>query len=716
MQSQFHSTFSRRLAGEAMAVGGSPFPPISDYAFLSDCEVNALVAPSGNIEWLCLPRMDSPSVFGSMLDRDAGGFRFGPADIMVPADRRYIPGTMVLETSWGTPTGWAIVRDVLLIGPWTNHGRAAYYRRSPTDYAAEHVLLRTVRCVNGEVQWALDCEPVFNYGRTLGRWQFVGDGYHQLRCESLARGAEPGSTEREAADGVERSSPPASSPAAAAIMDVEGLALTLTSDVNLGFEGPRAIARTLIREGESRFCALSWTSGEPPTNPEDAYRRLVWTAHHWQHWLARGRFPDHPWRTFVQRSALTLKGLMYAPTGAIVAAATTSLPESPGGERNWDYRYTWIRDSTFTLWALYTLGFDWEANDFLYFLYEVASDGDAGGSRSHDLQVMYGIGGERELTERTLDHLQGYEGAKPVRVGNDAFRQVQHDVWGAVLDSVYIHTRSRDHLDERVWPILVRQVEAALAHWREPDRGIWEIRGEPRHFTSSKVMCWVAADRGARLAELRDDPEHAAAWQAAADEIKADILDNALDERGVFTQYYGSKSLDASLLLMPLVRFLPPTDERLRRTVLAIADELTEGGLVLRYRTEETDDGLTGHEGAFTICSFWLVSALCEIGEIERARRLCERLLSHASALGLYGEEFDPQTGRHLGNFPQAFTHLALINAVMHVIEAERELAVHESHEPHAEQEREGDPEAGVADGGAQASPAADRPSASPSA
>ena len=301
-------------------------------------------------------------------------------------------------------------------------------------------------------------------------------------------------------------------------------------------------------------------------------------------------------------------------------------------------------------------------------------------------------------------------------MGNDAFRQVQHDVWGAVLDSVYIHTRSRDHLDERVWPILIRQVEAALAHWREPDRGIWEIRGEPRHFTSSKVMCWVAADRGARLAELRGDREHATAWRAAADQIRADILDNALDERGVFTQHYDTKSLDASLLLMPLVRFLPPTDERLRRTVLAIADELTEGGLVLRYRTEETDDGLNGHEGAFTICSFWLVSALCEIGEDERARRLCERLLSHASALGLYGEEFDPQTGRHLGNFPQAFTHLALINAVMHVIEAERELAAHESREPHAKQESQGEPEPGAADVGAQTSSAADRQSASPSA
>ncbi len=676
---------TRRLAGEALAVGGSPYPPISDYAFLSDCEVTALVAPSGNVEWLCLPRMDSPSVFGAILDRDAGGFRFGPADVMVPADRRYLPGTMVLETSWGTPNGWAIVRDVLLIGPWADDGREARYRRSPTDYAAEHVLLRSIRCVNGEVQLTLDCEPVFDYGSTLGRWKFTGEGYHQLRCEALGAHAEPGSDERMVANHhAGAGAAAASSPAERARMDVDRLAVTLTSDLNLGFEGPRAIARTLIREGETRFCALSWTDARPPKDADDAYQRLVWTAHHWQHWLARGRFPDHPWRTYVQRSALTLKGLTYAPTGAVVAAATTSLPETPGGERNWDYRYTWIRDSTFALWALYTLGFDWEANDFLYFIYEAASDGHPGSQRDHDLQVMYGIGGERELVEKTLDHLHGYEGARPVRVGNGAYNQVQHDIWGAILDSVYIHTRSRDHLDERVWPILVRQVEAALAHWREPDRGIWEVRGDPKHFTSSKVMCWVAADRGARLAELRDEQETAAKWRAAAEEIRADVLANALDERGVFKQHYDGDSLDASLLLMPLVRFLPPDDERLRRTVLTIADELTQDGLVLRYRTDETDDGLHGTEGTFTICSFWLVSALCEIGEIDRARRLCERLLSYASALGLYGEEIDTQTGRHLGNFPQSFTHLALIIAVMHVIEEERDPRAHEFLGPHA--------------------------------
>jgi GH15 family glucan-1,4-alpha-glucosidase len=349
------------------------------------------------------------------------------------------------------------------------------------------------------------------------------------------------------------------------------------------------------------------------------------------------------------------------------AAATTSLPETPGGERNWDYRYSWIRDSTFMLWGLYTLGFDWEANDFFYFIHDVAS-------ADEELQVMYGLAGERELPERILDHLSGYEGARPVRIGNGAYDQKQHDVWGALLDSIYLHTKSRDNLPESVWPILKRQVECAIEHWREPDRGIWEVRGEPKHFTTSKVMCWVALDRGARLARLREDAEHAERWQAIADEIHADVCEHGVDERGVFTQHYDTDALDASLLLMPLLRFLPPDDERLRKTVLAIADELSVDGLVLRYKVDETDDGLSGEEGAFTICSFWLVSALSEIGEIRQARELCEKLLGYASPLYLYAEEIDPKSGRHLGNFPQAFTHLALINAVMHVIRADHEM------------------------------------------
>ena len=616
------------------AFGASPWPPIGEYAFLSDCETTALVAPSGNVEWLCLPRIDSPSVFGAILDRDAGGFRLGPSDIEVPAARRYLPGTMVLETSWGSPAGWVIVRDVMLIGPWRHTDtRSRTQRRPPTDYDTSHILLRMVRCVNGEMQLTLTCEPRFDYGKANGTWAYTEDGYRQVACRA------------EAAEG-----------------DIE---LVLTSDINLGIEGHGVVARTLIKEGQTRFCALAWNGAEAPRTTDDAYGRLVWTAHHWQHWLARGTFPDHPWRAHLERSALTLKGLTYAPSGAVVAAATTSLPEAPGGERNWDYRYSWIRDSTFALWGLYTLGFEWEANDYLYFIADVAE-------RDTELQIMYGVDGERALPERILEHLSGYEGARPVRIGNGAYGQRQHDMWGAVLDSVFLHARSRDRLDERIWPILVNQVEAALTHWREPDRGIWEVRGEPQHFTNSKVMCWVAADRGARLARLRHEDALAERWQAAADEIHADVCANGVDERGVFTQHYDTEALDASALLMPLVRFLPPDDERIRRTVLAIADELSVDGLVLRYRTEQTDDGGGGEEGTFTICSFWLVSALVEIGELARARRLCEKLLSYASSLGLYGEELDPATGRHLGNFPQAFTHLALINAVMHVIRAER--------------------------------------------
>jgi alpha,alpha-trehalase len=529
------------------------------------------------------------------------------------------------------------VRDVLLIGPWHHeHDRSNTHRRAPTDYDADHVLVRLIRCVNGEVQVTLDCEPRFDYGRVPGSWEYTGSAYHEAVCRC-----------------------PES--------DVE---LKLTSDMNVGFEGARVTGRTLMKEGDTMFVALSWSEHPAPSTYEEAYDRLVWTAHHWQHWLDHGAFPDHPWRTALQRSALTLKGLSYAPTGALVAAATTSLPESPGGERNWDYRFTWIRDATFMLWGLYTLGFDWEANDFFYFIADVAE------AEADTLQIMYGIDGEAELVEQTLEHLSGYEGARPVRVGNGAYNQEQHDVWGALLDSVYLHTKSRDHLPERIWPILKRQVETALEKWREPDRGIWESRGDPQHFTSSKLMCWVAADRGARLAEIRDELEYAARWQSAADEIKADICANALDERGVFTQHYDSDALDASVLLMVLTRFLPTDDERIKKTVLAIADELTQDGLVLRYRVDETDDGLTGEEGTFTICSFWLVSALIEIGEVTRGRDLCERLLSHASPLGLYAEEIDPRSGRHLGNFPQAFTHLALINAVMHVIRADQGLEV----------------------------------------
>jgi alpha,alpha-trehalase len=610
-----------------------PFPPIDDYAFLSDREVNALIAPSGNVEWMCLPRPDSPSVFGAMLDRAAGAFRLGPDDVFVPVGRRYLPGTMVLETTWRTSTGWVILRDALLVGPWHSIERRTGYRRPPEDHEAEQCLLRTARCVSGSVELTMRCEPVFDFGRMQARWRYAGGGY--------------GSALADGPDGTPT--------------------LRLTTNLRLGLEGRGAYAAARLTEGDAAFVSLSWgDEADPPTSWDEAADRMWRTGDYWRRWLQHGEFPDHPWKSHLERSALTLKGLTYAPTGALMAAATTSLPETPGGQRNWDYRYSWVRDASFALWGLYEVGFDHEADEFFHFITEAASE-------DGSLQPMYGVGGEREFQESVLEHLSGYRGARPVRIGNAAHRQDQHDVWGSLLDSVYLHTRSRDQLPEHAWPLLTRAVNAAVEHWPEPDHGIWEIRGEPQHYTSSKLMCWVACDRGARLARLHDEPDLADRWQRVADEIHADICTHGVDSRGVFVQRYGSDALDASLLLMPLVRFLPADDSRPRATVLAIADELTEDGLVLRYRVDEVDEELSGEESTFAIASFWLVSALVEIGEEERAYRLCERLLSLASPLGLYGEEIDPVTSRHLGNFPQAFTHLALINAVLRVIrESER--------------------------------------------
>jgi GH15 family glucan-1,4-alpha-glucosidase len=608
----------------------SPFPPIADYAFLSDCHTGALVAPDGSVEWLCLPWFDSPSAFSALLDRGAGAFRVGPYGTAVPAARRYEPGTNVLETTWMTRGGWLVVRDALTIGPWRDDDESATHVRPPTDNDAERMLVRTIECTYGEVHVEVVCEPQFEYGSVASSW--------------AAEPVEGGCTSFVTTSGGE---PP----------------LRLTSDLRCGVEGDRVRARHVMREGERAFVALSWRGDDDvPRSAEDAWARIDRTRHFWRRWLESGDFPDHPWREYLQRSALVLKGLTFQPTGALVAALTTSLPETPGGERNWDYRYCWMRDAAFTLWGLHALGMDWEAEDFMQYVADLERNEDG------SLQIMYGIRGQKDLAESTLDHLKGYEGARPVRIGNGAFDQRQNDVYGAVLDSVYIHTRATDHIPERLWPVLVDQVEAAARVWREPDQGIWEARGEPQHYVSSKVMCWVALDRGAALARLRGDEDLAGRWTAIADEIKADVLANGVSERGVFRQHYGTDALDASTLLIPLQRFLPGDDERVRATAMAIAEELTENGLVLRYRVDETDDGLHGREGTFLICSFWLVSVLSEIGERERARALCGRLLSYAGPLKLYAEELDADSGRHLGNYPQAFTHLALINAVSHVI------------------------------------------------
>jgi GH15 family glucan-1,4-alpha-glucosidase len=616
--------------GEQSAAAPSPFTPIAKYGFLSDCHTGALVAPDGAIDWLCVPRFDSPSVFGSLLDRGAGTFRVGPFGINVPSGRTYEPGTNTLMTAWKTPTGWAIVRDALTMGPRHGEDTVTPHTRPPTDEDAEHVLVRTVECLEGTVEVELVCEPAFDYGRTPAEWSLAPD-----RHSADASGA--------------------------------GLTIRLRTDLLLGIEANRARARHTLKKGEQLYCALSWAEElNGPATLAEANGQLEATTRFWRSWLSRARIPDHELRPLIQRSALAIKGLTYMPTGATIAALTTSLPETPGGERNWDYRYTWIRDSTFTLQALHYLNLDWEANEFMAFIadLELGEDG--------ALQIMYGIDGRRDLTESLRDELSGYAGAHPVRIGNGAFDQRQNDVFGAALDSVLLHTRRSQRLPRGLWPLVQSQAECAKQVWRQPDQGIWEARGKPQQYVSSKLMCWVALDRAAKLAHIRGDDALAASWAETAAEIKADILKHGVDKRGVLTQHYDTDSLDASTLLAAIFGFLPGDDERLRASVLAIADELTENGFVLRYRTGETDDGLSGKEGTFVICSFWLVSALAIIGEMQRARDLMERLANIASPLGLYAEEFDVDTGRHLGNFPQAFSHLALVEAAGRIILAER--------------------------------------------
>jgi alpha,alpha-trehalase len=611
------------------AAAPSPFTPIAQYGFLSNCHTGALVAPDGTVDWLCVPRFDSPSVFAELLDRGAGGFRFGPFGINVPSDRIYEPGTNTIVTSWKTPTGWVVVRDALTIGPRRGEDTVTPHTRPPFDQDADHVLVRTASCIDGTVEIDLVCEPVFDYGRTPAEWTLSED-----RRRAEATGGEQ--------------------------------ALQLRTDMLLGIEAGRARARRVLRAGETVYCALAWSEDAlVPTTVAEASAQLEATTMFWRDWLARAAIPDHELGPLIQRAALTIKGLTYMPTGASVAALTTSLPETPGGERNWDYRYTWIRDATFLLRALHYLLLDWEADEFMQFIADLDRNDDGG------LQIMYGIDGRRDLTESVREDLSGYDGARPVRIGNGAFAQRQNDVFGAALDSVLLQSRRSQRIPRRLWPLVQAQADCATAVWRDTDQGVWEARGEPRHYVSSKLMCWVALDRAAQLASIQGESELAARWAQTAAEIKSDILEHGIDERGVLRQHYETDALDASTLLAAIFGFLPAGDPRLRATVLAVADELTEHGYVLRYRTEETDDGLSGKEGSFMICSFWLVSALAIVGEMQRARDLMERLMKTASPLGLFAEELDPETGRHLGNFPQAFSHLALVEAAARLIVAE---------------------------------------------
>ena len=610
----------------------SPFPPIAQYAFLSDCHTGALVAPDGSIDWLCAPRFDSQSVFGSLLDRGAGYFRFAPYGINVPTSRAYDPGTNVLVTTWHTPSGWVEIRDALTMGRRDAPDETTPHTRPPADDDAEHVLVRTATCLEGSVRIELVCDPAFDYGRNRQAWSLAAPGAHTADISG------------------------------------SGLSMRLNTDLALGVEGDSLRGRHELSAGETVFCSLSWAADlDGPTDAQDAVARIAATRDFWRRWLGRALMPDHRLRPYVERSALVIKGLTYMPTGATVAALTTSLPETPGGERNWDYRYTWMRDSTFTLQALHYLRLDWEADEFMQFVADVEPDEDGA------LQIMYGIDGRRDLTEthpRRAHRLPGRAARPPRqrRLRPEAERRLRV---GAGLDPA-AHAAQRTPAR----PALAHRQGAGRVCRRDLAAARPGHLGGPRQAAALRLVeDHVLGGHGPRRpagGHPRGTGRSRPAGPPTAEQIKADILEHGVSERGVLRQHYDTDALDASTLLAAHFGLLPGTDKRLHASVLAIADELSENGFVLRYKTDETDDGMSGKEGTFVICSFWLVSALMVVGERQRALDLMERLLRIASPFGLYAEEFEVDAARHLGNIPQAFSHLALIEAAARIILAER--------------------------------------------
>jgi GH15 family glucan-1,4-alpha-glucosidase len=593
------------------------YRPIGDYAFLGDCHTGALVSSAGSVDWLCLPRLDGGSYFGRLLDRERGGSCVvTPADPAARTTRRYLAGTLVLQTEMATPFGRVRVTDCLTMRPG---GARRPYRQ----------LLRVIDGLDGAVDLRVQVSPRFDYGqvrpwiRRGGRtWQALGGD-----------------------DG-----------------------LVIEGDVPLALSGLHdLVAEVRVHAGQRLRLSLRHVrpavldgAGARPTAPEELDRRLEQTVAWWRGWSARaGRLgPD---QAAVVRSAVVLKALTQATTGAIAAAATTSLPESPGGSRNWDYRASWVRDSVFALRSLAELGYAAEADGFRRFVQRSAA------GSAEELQIMYGLRGERRLTELTLDDLEGYGGARPVRIGNAAARQHQHDVYGELLDLAWSWHRQGHSPDADDWRFLVELVNEAAERWRTPDRGIWELRGRPRHLVHSKAMCWVALDRGLRLAADLGFAAPVARWTATRAAIRAAVERRGYDAGlGVFTQAFGRAELDAALLLLPSVGFVAWDDPRMLRTVDAIRRELEVDGLLLRYRTA---DGLEGTEGPFVACTFWLAECLARQGRAAEARAAFARASATANDLGLFAEEFDPATGTLLGNYPQALTHLSHIAAAVALAE-----------------------------------------------
>jgi GH15 family glucan-1,4-alpha-glucosidase len=596
---------------------------------LADCNSAALVSNEGSIDWLCLPRYDSDAVFARLLDPDGGHWSIGPVGDFT-SERRYVPETLVLETTFTTDTGTIRVRDALVF--------AESQRRHELGLDVPHELLRLVEGVSGRVELSMELAPRPEYGLVRPLFRRTEDGGRTFGGPNQ---------------------------------------IAVSAGVPVEIDRSTMRATFAVEEGEQVGFGLHWAAVESPPPipcpPQGVASRIEDTAEAWRSWEGEHDIYEGPRRDLVRFSSRVLKGLTYRPTGAIVAAVTTSLPEDVGGERNWDYRYAWIRDASLTLAALYVGTCTDEAENFVSFMTSAAG-GHAGPSGS--LQIMYGIGGEHDLSERELPHLRGWRESRPVRVGNGAWVQMQLDVYGELLNALYLY---REQLAEELHPEIQHFVadlaDAAASGWTQPDAGMWEMRGEPRHHLSSKVLCWTALDRAVKLAPRLGEHAKTEEWAAERDRIREAILERGWSEaRQAYAQSFDSDELDAAALLMPMVGFLPAGDERMRSTIETIARDLTQDGFVLRYRNVEglNADGLTGEEGTFVICSFWLVSCLAQLGEVERAEELFDGLVAYTNDLGLLAEEIDAGTGELLGNFPQAFSHIGLITSAWQLDQAQK--------------------------------------------
>ena len=597
--------------------------PIADYAVLSDCHSAALVSSSGSVDWLCFPDFDSQSVFGRLLDASAGHWSILPRQV-TKTSRRYVENTMVLETTFVTVSGTAVLTEAMALG--------AHERGHEIGRGAPHCLLRSIACIAGNAQIDLEYAPRPEYGLVLPLLRSIAGGIY-------CRG---------------------------------GLGvLLLSSPEELELSENAARGSFTLRDGEVRHFALQHhlELAIPPAvwTQQQIEERRADTQEAWRSWSQLHQNYRGPWRDMVAHSGRVLQALTYYPTGAIVAAATTSLPETIGGDRNWDYRFTWVRDSSFTLEALWVAACPDEAQKFFSFLADVALTKVRTGA---DLQIMFGIRGEHDLTERTLPHLRGWRNSSPIRIGNGAWNQRQLDVYGELMNAVYLLRDELRDLDQTTQEFLIKAIDAAASRWDQRDQGIWEMRGEPGHFLYSKLMCWVALDRGIRMSEMLQAQDKTAQWQLVCDRIRTAILEEGWSEKaGAFTQAFGSDDLDASALMISIVGFLPGDHPRVLSTIDAIAKHLTDKhGLVYRYLAK---DGLTGKEGSFLLCTFWLAQAQALAGQVDRAKETFSKAVSFANDVGLLAEEVLPETRELLGNFPQAFSHIGLVNAAWAISQRE---------------------------------------------